>query len=138
MTQLQRRAFNPGVAPHPLDAYSQAMEVEPGRLLYIAGQVGLDINGNLPGTGDAAAQTRQALENLGLVLTGCGASFSNVVEFTTYLVGRESIQPFIDVRSRLFPGLFSDGQYPPNTLLLVAGLVGEELLVEIKAVAVLP
>ena len=138
MTQLQRRAFNPGVAPHPLGAYSQAMEIEPGRLLYIAGQVGLDANGNLPGTGDAAAQTRQAFENLGLVLTGCGASFSNVVEFTTYLVGRESIQPFIDVRSRLFPGLFPDGQYPPNTLLLVAGLVREELLVEIKAVAALP
>ena len=138
MTQLQRRALNSGIAPHPLGAYSQALEVRPGRLLYIAGQVGLDANGNLPGAGDAAAQTRQVFENLGRVLTGAGATFSNVVEFTTYLVGRESIQPFIDTRARLFPGLFPDGQYPPNTLLLVAGLVGEELLVEIKAVAVLP
>ncbi len=137
MTQLQRRAINPGIAPRPLGAYSQAMEVRPGRLLYIAGQVGLDANGNLPGPGDAAAQTRQAFENLGQVLTGSGATFSNVVEFTTYLVGRESIQPFIDARSQLFPGLFPDGQYPPNTLLLVAGLVRAELLVEIKAVAVL-
>ena len=138
MTQLQRRAFNPGAAPRPLGAYSQAMEVQPGRLLYIAGQVGLDAHGNLPRAGDAAAQTRQAFENLGNVLSGSGASFANVVEFTTYLVGRESIQPFIDTRSRLFSGLFPDGQYPPNTLLLVAGLVREELLVEIKAVAVLP
>jgi len=123
MTQLQRRALNPGIAPHPLGAYSQALEVRPGRLLYIAGQVGLDANGNLPGAGDAAAQSRQVFENLGR---------------TTYLVGRESIQPFIDTRAQLFPGLFPDGQYPPNTLLLVAGLVREELLVEIKAVAVLP
>ena len=52
MTQLQRRALNPGIAPHPLGAYSQALEVRPGRLLYIAGQVGLDANGNLPGAGD--------------------------------------------------------------------------------------
>ena len=138
MTQLQRRAINPGVAPHPLGAYSQAMEVRSGRLLYIAGQVGLDANGNLPGAGDSAAQSQQAFENLGLVLTGSGATFSNVVEFTTYLVARESIQPFIDVRSQIFPGLFPDGKYPPNTLLLVAGLVREELLVEIKAVAALP
>ena len=138
MTQLQRRAFNPAIAPHPLGAYSQAMEVRPGRLLYIAGQVGLDANGNLPGKGDAAAQTRQAFENLGQVLTGSGATFSNIVEFTTYLVGRESIQGFMDTRSQIFPGLFPDGQYPPNTLLLVAGLVGEELVVEIKAVAALP
>ena len=138
MTQLQRRALNPGIAPHSLGAYSQALEVRPGRLLYIAGQVGLDANGNLPGAGDAAAQSRQVFENLGRVLTGAGATFSNVVEFITYLVGRESIQPFIDTRAQLFPGLFPDGQYPPNTLLLVAGLVREELLVEIKAVAVLP
>ena len=138
MTQLQRRAFNPAIAPHPLGAYSQAMEIRPGRLLYIAGQVGLDANGNLPGKGDAAAQTRQAFENLGQVLTGSGATFSNIVEFTTYLVGRESIQGFMDTRSQIFPGLFPDGQYPPNTLLLVAGLVGEELVVEIKAVAALP
>ena len=138
MTQLQRRALNPGVAPRPLGAYSQSMEVQAGRLLYIAGQVGLDASGNLPGAGDAAAQTRQAFENLGQVLTGSGATFSDVVEFTTYLVGRESIQPFIDTRGQLFSGLFPDGQYPPNTLLLVAGLVREELLVEIKAVAALP
>ena len=103
MTQLQRRALNPGVAPHPLGAYSQSMEVQPGRLLYIAGQVGVDANSNLPGAEDAAAQTRQAFENLGLVLTGSGATFSNVVEFTTYLVERESIQPFIDTRGRYFP-----------------------------------
>ena len=138
MTQLQRKALNPGVAPRPLGAYSQSMEVRPGRLLYIAGQVGLDANGNLPGTGDAAAQTKQVFENLGLVLSGPGATFSNVVEFTTYLVGRESIQPFIDARGQLFPGLFPDGQYPSNTLLVVAGLVREDLLVEVKAVAALP
>ena len=138
MKQYQRTAFNPAIAPHPLGAYSLAVEVTAGRMLYIAGQVGLDASGNLVGTGDAAAQTQQAFANLGQVLSGAGATFSNVVEFTTYLVGRESIQPFIDARSRIFPGLFPDGQYPPNTLLVVAGLVREELLVEIKAVAALP
>ena len=53
MTQLQRRALNPGIAPHPLGAYSQALEVRPCRLLYIAGQVGLGANGHVPGGGDA-------------------------------------------------------------------------------------
>ncbi len=138
MKQYQRTAFNPAIAPHPLGAYSQAVEVTAGRMLYIAGQVGLDANGRLAGAGDVAAQTRQVFANLGQVLAGAGATFSNVVEFTTYLVGRESIQPFIDTRSQILPGLFPDGQYPPNTLLVVAGLVREELLVEIKGVAALP
>jgi len=39
------------------------------------------------------------LQNLGHVLYGTGADFSNVVEFTTYVVGRSSIQEYIKGRS---------------------------------------
>lgn len=67
-----------------------------------------------------------------------GANLRNVVEFTTYLVGMDSIQPFLSARAALFPSLFPDADYPPNTLLIVDGLVQEEFLVEIKAVAALP
>ncbi|MDP6550459.1 MAG: RidA family protein, partial [Dehalococcoidia bacterium] len=104
----------------------------------VAGQVPVDNAGNLVGAGDAAAQTRQVFQNLGQVLEGAGASFSDVVEFTTYLVGRESVQSFIRARTDIFPQIFPNADYPPNTLLVVAGLVREEFLVEIEAVAVLP
>ena len=67
-------------APQPLCAYSLGITVTPGRLLYVAGQVGVDSSGNLVGKGDAKAQTRQALENIGLVLAGAGGDFSNVVD----------------------------------------------------------
>ena len=63
--------------------------------------------------------------------------FDNVVEFTTYVVGRDSVQGFIDGRNQVFPDIFPGGDYPPNTLLVVDGLVREEFLVEIKAVAAL-
>jgi enamine deaminase RidA (YjgF/YER057c/UK114 family) len=115
-----------------------AARVKAGSLLFVAGQVPLDTAGNLVGGGDAAAQTRQVFKNLGQVLEGAGASFSDVVEFTTYLVGRESVQPFIQARTELFPQIFPNADYPANTLLVVAGLVREEFLVEIKAVAALP
>ena len=138
MPQFERVAFNPATAPRPLGAYSHAVKVTAGSMLYVAGQVGVDANGNLVGPGDVAAQTRQVLHNIGCVLTGAGASFANVVEFTTYLVGRESIQPFIDARTQVFPGLYPSGDYPPNTLLIISGLVLEEFLVEISAVAALP
>ena len=88
----------------------------------------MDSDRNLVGKGDAAAQTRQALQNIGLVLAGAGADFSNVVELTTYVVGRGEV----------YPHMYPDGDFPPNTLLVVAGLVSEDYLVEIKAVAALP
>ena len=137
MPDLQKTPLNPPNAPKPLGAYSHAVKVSPGSLVYIAGQVGVDTNGNLAGP-DVEAQTRQVFQNLGHVLAGAGATFANVVAFTTYLVGRSSIQPFLDARTQLFPSLFPDGDYPANTLLIIDGLVQEELLVEIKAVAALP
>ena len=138
MAELQRSVITSDQAPSPIGAYSAGMSVNAGRLVYVAGQVALDRDGNLVGAGDVAAQTKQVLANIGHVLAAAGASFNNVVELTTYVVGRDSIQPFIAGRTEVYPEIFPDGDYPPNTLLVVGGLVREEFLVEIKAVAALP
>ena len=114
-----------------------AMSVSPRKLIYIAGQVSVDSSGSLVGKGNVVAQTRQALKNIGHVLAAAGASFSDVVEFTTYVVGRPSVQGYIQGRSEVYPDMYPDGDFPPNTLLVVAGLVNEDFLVEIKAVAAL-
>jgi enamine deaminase RidA (YjgF/YER057c/UK114 family) len=138
MAELQRSVVNTDKAPQPIGAYSQAIRIRGGELMFVAGQVAVDINGNLVGAGDMAAQTRQVFENLQNILAGVGASFSNVLEFTTYVVGRENVQPYIQARSDVYPGLFPNGDYPANTLLVISGLVKDEYLLEIKAVAALP
>ena len=138
MAATGRQVVNTDKAPQPLGAYSQAIRVRAGELVYVAGQVGVDRDGNLAGDGSMAAQTRQTYENIRGILEAVGASFSDVVEFTTYVVGRESVQSFMAARADVFPSLFPDGDYPPNTLLVIEGLVREEFLVEIKAVAALP
>lgn len=138
MVQAQRTTLNPSAAPQPIGAYSLAVEASAGKLLFVAGQVALDASGNLVGPGDVAAQTRQVFQNIGLILDGAGASFSNVVEFTSYVVGRDSVQPYIQGRTQIFPDMFPNGDYPTNTLLVISGLVREEFLVEVKAVAALP
>ena len=136
MSELRREIVNTNKAPQPIGAYSQAIRTAPGELLFIAGQVAVDLDGNPVGIGDVAAQTRQVFENIGGVLEGVGANFSHVVEFTTYVVGRDSVQGFIEGRTEVFPTIFPDGDYPPNTLLVIDGLVREEFLVEVSAVAV--
>jgi len=55
MAQPQRTLLNPPAAPQPIGAYSLAVDVRADRLLFVAGQVALDQNGNLVGKGDAAA-----------------------------------------------------------------------------------
>ena len=138
MSELRRAIVSTDGAPQPLGAYSQAVRASPGELLFIAGQVSVDLDGNPVGIGDLTAQTRQVFKNLGGVLESVGANFSNVVEFTTYVVGRNSVQGFIEGRTEVFPSIFPDADYPPNTLLVVDGLVREEFLLEVSAIAVLP
>lgn len=138
MTALQRAVVNTAKAPQPVGLYSQAMRVRAGELMFIAGQIALDAEGKLVGKNDAGAQTRQIYKNIGAILQSVGASFSHVVEFTTYVVGKEALQTFMQARTEIFPSLYPDGDYPPNTLLVVNALVREEYLVEIKAVVALP
>ena len=88
--------------------------------------------------GDMAAQARQVFANLGGILESVDATFSNVVEFTTYVVGRDSVQTYIAGRTEVYPEIFPNEDYPPNTLLVVDGLARDEFLLEIKAVAALP
>ncbi len=138
MAQLEKTIIDPGQLQSPGGEYSTGVKVRAGSLLFVAGQTAMNAEGALVGEGDAAAQTRQTFENIGHVLEAAGASFSNVVEFTTYLVGIESVQPFLETRTELFRQLYPDRDYPTNTLLNITSLAGSKALVEIKAIAALP
>lgn len=127
--------INPPGAGPAQGLYSHVGKVTGGSLLFIAGQLAVDHNGNVVGKHDFQAQTRQVLENLGTVLAGMGARYDDVVKFTTYLTHSQDIELFMKVRAEMFPKLFAGPQYPPNTLLVVDRLVKEDFLVEIEAIA---
>lgn len=125
--------LNPDGVHAPPGKYSHAARVEGCTLLAIAGQVALDMGGELVGEGDVRAQTQQVFRNIEAVLAGAGASFSDVVEFTYYVVGREHVRGFIEARTSIFDAAYPDERYPPATLLVVGGLADEKFLVEVSA-----
>lgn len=137
MADVQRQTVNPPGAPRPIAPYSLAVRVKCDELAFIAGQVAVDAEGNLVGEGDVGAQTRQVFSNLGAILKGLGGGFSSVLELTIYLVGRESVQPYIEARGAIFDEIFPKKDFPTSTLLVISGLAREEFLVEIKAIAAL-
>jgi enamine deaminase RidA (YjgF/YER057c/UK114 family) len=129
------RYINPEIAGPVRGLYSHVARVESGALYFIAGQLAVGADGAIVGQGDFTGQCRQVFDNLGTVLRGLGLRFDDVAKFTTYLVRSSDIEPFMKLRAGLFPTLFSGPLYPPNTLLIVQGLVSSEFLVEIEAVA---
>jgi enamine deaminase RidA (YjgF/YER057c/UK114 family) len=128
---------NPDALGKPLGQYSQITRVKASELLFIAGQVATDRSGKLVGGDDFDAQCRQVFANIETALKSQGASFANVVEFTTYLVHSQDIATFMAYRLREFPRLFANGVYPPNTLLIVDRLVQEPFLIEVSTIAAL-
>ena len=128
---------NPDALGKPLGQYSQITRVKASELLFIAGQVATDKSGATVGAGDFDAQCGQVFANIEAALKSQGASFANVVEFTTYLVHSQDIPKFMAFRLREFPRLFPGGVYPPNTLLIVDRLVQEQFLIEVQTVAAL-
>src|SRR5215469_12245487 len=127
--------LNPDSLGKPLGQYSQITRVKTSEFLFIAGQVGVDRDGKAGA--DFEAQCALAFANIGAALASQGASFANVVEFTTYLVHSQDIPKFMAYRTREFPKLFANGAYPPNTLLMIDRLVQEQFLIEVSAVAAL-
>lgn len=127
--------YNPHTIAKPLGKYSHCARVKGGETLYIAGQVGVDGDGNLASGLDA--QVEQTFVNLGEALKSAGGGFENVVKFTTYLIDSNDIPGYMSAREAVFPNIFPSGVYPPNTLVVCAGLVKPEILIEIEAIAAL-
>ena len=132
------KMINPDSMGKPLGQYSQIARVKgAGELVFIAGQLATDKAGNLVGADDFDAQCAQVYANIGAALKAVGGGWKNVVQFTTYLVHSQDVPKLRAYRQREFAKFFPDGAYPPNTLLIIDRLVGEQYLLEVQAMAAL-
>ncbi|MFN8541352.1 MAG: RidA family protein [Thermomicrobiales bacterium] len=131
---MEKSYQNPEGAPKPIGPYSQVARVETGDtvFLYIAGQVAVDVEGKLVGAGDIEAQTDQVYKNIGAILAANGATFADVIKYTTYLVNIADRPASGAVRAN-----YVSEPFPASTLVAVAALVQPEYLIEVEAVAVI-
>jgi 2-iminobutanoate/2-iminopropanoate deaminase len=125
------KVFNPSTVHDTGEkGYSHAARM--GDLIFLAGQVALDRDGNIVGKGDIEAQCEQIFRNMDSVLVAAGSSLSKVGKLTTYITDEAYILPSRKVRNRIFG---EAGIRPPNTLLIISGLADPDFLIEIEAVA---
>ena len=129
--------FSPDTLGAPRGQYSQITRVKASEFAFIAGQLSADRAGNIIGAGDFDAQCVQIFANIKTALESMNVGWGNIVQFTTYLVHSQDIPKFMAFRKRVFPGFFTNGIYPPNTLLMIDRLVEEPFLVEVQAIAAL-
>ena len=123
---------DPAGAVGAASRYSQAVETAAGmRWLHLSGQIGLRPDGSLPP--DEAGQHEQAWSNVLALLAAAGMDATHVVRVNGYVTSAAEVSRYREARDRAL-----EGACPASTLVIVAGLVVPELVVEIEATAAAP
>lgn len=113
-------------------AFSRAVSTIGGEIVWLAGQtVTVDANGESL-AGDFAGQAREIFRLLDERLAGFGGSLSDIVTMTVYISDARFGDEFVEIRKEHF----TDDQFPSSALVTVVGFARPEILIEIKAVAV--
>jgi reactive intermediate/imine deaminase len=122
--------FAPGEGGTPPVTAPLAAAARAGNLVWTAGQLAYDENGDLVGEGDVAAQTEQTLRNVEAALRVAGATMADVVKVTVWLTDTANFAAMNEVYRRWFD------EPRPVRACVRADLMGQNLLVEIEATAV--
>jgi enamine deaminase RidA (YjgF/YER057c/UK114 family) len=114
--------------------YSHVVEVNgPHRVVYFAGQTGVDANGKV--AQGFRAQAVQVMENIKTALASVGGDFDHIVKLTSYLTDIEAnADVFREVRGSYFS---NKAALPASTLLQISRLANSAYLLEVEAVAIL-
>lgn len=115
--------------------FSKVVTIEGGKTVYVSGLTSTDVDGNLVGAGDLAAQAVQVYENIRLALASVGATPENVVRQRVFIV---DVTP--DKRGQFIPAMnafYGDGERGTSTLVGVTGLAMDGYLIEIDVTAVI-
>ena len=127
---MSAQFFAPGEGGTPPVKAPLSAAARAGNLVWTAGQLAYDENGDLVGEGDVAAQTEQTLRNVEAALRVADATMADVVKVTVWLTDTANFAAMNEVYRRWFD------EPRPVRACVRADLMGQNLLVEIEATAV--
>lgn len=100
-----------------------------GNLIFVSGQVSMNLDTGEPVKGDIRTETRQVLENIKRILESAGTSLENVVKTTVFLGDIEDYSAMNEVYGEYFP------MNPPARSCFAVGKLAGDYKVEIEAIS---
>jgi 2-iminobutanoate/2-iminopropanoate deaminase len=115
-------------APAPFQGAPYSQAIVTGNLVFVAGQLGLTADGRMV-DGGIAAQTEQAMQNLGAILEEAGSGLDRLVKTTVFLTDLGDFAGMNEVYARHV------GDAPPARSTVGIAQLPSGALVEIEAIA---
>ena len=128
--QKSRTLVNPAGTEEFYNTWQFSQGVRVGDTVWTAGQIGIGPDGR-PGS-TVEEQARLAFQNLSGVLEEAGGSLADIVDLVTYHLSMDDLHAFAGVKAE-----FIQEDFPSWTVVGVSALALPELLVEVKATAVI-
>lgn len=97
---MSKRVFNTEKGPATGAPYSQAVIYD--NLIFVSGQVALDLETNKMATGGVEQEVRQALNNLEMILKEMGSSLEKVLKVSVFLNDIKEFEKVNAVYKRFF------------------------------------
>ena len=132
---MDKTIINPASLPKPA-GYAHGIRTAGGRLVFLAGQTGVNANGDLVFPGDLAAQFAQALSNLKAVIEEAGGQATDIVKLTIFVTDKAAYRAHLKPIGGAYRSVFGR-YYPAMTLVEIKGLFDDGALVEIEGMAVI-
>lgn len=126
-TSEGKKIISTDKAPKAIGPYSQAVCID--KLIYTAGQVGLDPANMELVEGGIEAQTLQVLTNLKHVLEAAGSGLNYVIKTTVFLADMGDFAAMNTIYAEFFP------ENPPARSTVAVAALPKGAVVEIEAVA---
>lgn len=127
---MARKTIHSDEAPKAIGPYSQAVQVDSGKMTFLSGQIPLDPATMEMVQGDVVAQAERVMLNLKAVLAAGGLDFSHVVRCTIFLTDLGDFAKVNEVYGRYFTGA------PPARATVQVAALPRGSKVEIDAIAV--
>ncbi|HEX5750435.1 MAG TPA: RidA family protein [Archangium sp.] len=127
---MARKIVHSDDAPKAIGPYSQAVQVDSGKMTFLSGQIPLNPKTMQMVEGDVVDQSEQVMKNLEAVLKAAGLDFSHVVRCTIFLTDLGDFAKVNEVYGRYFTGA------PPARATVQVAALPRGSKVEIDAIAV--
>ncbi len=122
-----KKIINSPKAPKAIGPYSQATEAN--GMVFISGQLPVDVNTGKFVEGGIKEQTEQSLKNIGYILEAAGCDYKNVVKTTCLLSDISDFAAMNEVYAKYF------GEESPARAAFAVKTLPMGALVEIEAIA---